>query len=538
MTRRRPIRPAWTICAMNLPISMITIALLAGVLAFSSAADAACAKTSVRREWRTLTDAEQQQYVTAVKTLFAQPSKMGLDSVHTDLVQVHLQVAQDTHMTNLFLPWHRYYTLMFERLIQGVDPEIKGLPYWDWMMDSQDVTLSQVWKDFGGGGVEEADVPEAMRGCITSGPWSYLRGALPQASCIKRVSHPGVLPSLDLYSHLIISNTDYTKFRLKMETAHNTVHGELGGDYVNSMARYYSPNDPIFWPHHAQIDRIYTLWQQKHVGVADFPELDTIIDLGVYNINGESVTVRDILDSKQLCYEYAPSILPIIEGVTEASTAVAGVRPLVPQHAAHNKSPYFVGELPTIIPPMPFQRPDPSTRTSFREHLAVRKPAYRPQANRPQQQRLVGLGRPSAISKFVLNSARTVDHYRHAIVPTLDESSLPGAAPPSSETAWDRPSFDSKIKSVDPLPSAWGRNNKHWDEEIVRSVEGEFDRFVTYLNSIDGFESLCSLHNVQRAKGYRQRSVEEDQLIWDVYGRISSKFVEVEKSVFGDSVTD
>ncbi|KAI8804982.1 hypothetical protein BJ742DRAFT_775628 [Cladochytrium replicatum] len=525
---------------MNLSISGIAIAFVAAVFAFSSAVDAACAKTSVRREWRTLTEAEQQQYITAVKTLFAQSSKMGLDSVHTDLVQVHLQVAQDTHMTNLFLPWHRYYTLMFERLIQEIDPEIKGLPYWDWMMDSQDVTLSQVWKDFGGGGAEEAEVPEAMRGCITSGPWSYLRGVLPQASCIKRVSHPGVLPSLDLYSHLIISNTDYTKFRLKMETAHNTVHGELGGDYVNSMARYYSPNDPIFWPHHAQIDRIYTLWQERHVGVADFPELDTIIDLGVYNINGESVTVRDILDSKQLCYEYAPSILPIIDGVTEASSSVSGVRPMAPQHVSHSakSSPYFFGELPTIIPPMPFHRPDPNTRTSFRQHLKVRKRGYRPHAYRRQQQRLVGLGRPSALSTFVLTSGHTPDHNRHALIPTLDDGALPGAAPPSSETAWDRPSLDSKIKSVDPLPSAWGQNNKHWDESIVRSVEGEFDRFVTYLNSIDGFESICSLRNVQRAKGYRQRTAEEEQLIWDVYARISSKFVEVEKSVFGGSEID
>ena len=61
------------------------------------------------------------------------------------------------------------------------------------------------------------------------------------------------IASLDLNVTL-----DFTHFTSLMEGYHNTVHGWVGGTMNNIQ---YSPADPVFWMHHAEVDRIWSLWQ-------------------------------------------------------------------------------------------------------------------------------------------------------------------------------------------------------------------------------------------------------------------------------------
>lgn len=51
---------------------------------------------------------------------------------------------------------------------------------------------------------------------------------------------------------------------------HNRVHGWIGGD----MGRGHSPNDPIFFLHHCNVDRIWAFWQSR-AGVANYQPADT-----------------------------------------------------------------------------------------------------------------------------------------------------------------------------------------------------------------------------------------------------------------------
>merc|ERR1711871_698466 len=44
----------------------------------------------------------------------------------------------------------------------------------------------------------------------------------------------------------------------KYGNIHNAIHGAIGGD----MARLSSPNDPVFYLHHMNVDRIYDKWQR------------------------------------------------------------------------------------------------------------------------------------------------------------------------------------------------------------------------------------------------------------------------------------
>lgn len=77
---------------------------------------------------------------------------------------------------------------------------------------------------------------------------------------------------------------------------------------------YASPSDPVFWLHHAFIDRNFRIWQNKDAGTrtttingndkAGNPlTLDTTVN--VYGMRPD-VQIRDILDttSTTLCYKY------------------------------------------------------------------------------------------------------------------------------------------------------------------------------------------------------------------------------------------
>src|SRR5207245_1593357 len=46
------------------------------------------------------------------------------------------------------------------------------------------------------------------------------------------------------------------RFRLEYDL-HNLVHRYVGGD----MALAASPNDPVFWLHHCNLDRLWSIWE-------------------------------------------------------------------------------------------------------------------------------------------------------------------------------------------------------------------------------------------------------------------------------------
>lgn len=87
-------------------------------------------------------------------------------------------------------------------------------------------------------------------------------------------------------------------------------HNGIGAVMQDTWA---SPADPVFWLHHAFIDRNYRIWQnadRARVGYVDGTDirgtpltLDTSVN--VYGIRPD-VRIRDILDTQgdTLCYRY------------------------------------------------------------------------------------------------------------------------------------------------------------------------------------------------------------------------------------------
>ena len=100
---------------------------------------------------------------------------------------------------------------------------------------------------------------------------------------------------------------------------HGAGHNGVGGDMIDFFT---SPGDPIFYLHHAQIDRLWTLWQQLEPEtrqyalsgtgtVANYPpspvsQLNDSINLGKLSPGGPR-PIRDFMSTVQgpLCYDYA-----------------------------------------------------------------------------------------------------------------------------------------------------------------------------------------------------------------------------------------
>jgi tyrosinase len=78
---------------------------------------------------------------------------------------------------------------------------------------------------------------------------------------------------------------------------------------MGTMAANSSPNDPVFFLHHTNIDRIWNQWMQRH-GQQYLPETGGPVGHNIddamwpYSHVGLTVTPRMMLDSKQLGYVY------------------------------------------------------------------------------------------------------------------------------------------------------------------------------------------------------------------------------------------
>lgn len=245
----------------------------------------------VRKNAALLTADEWKRYCRAVVTLKHTPVAGSDISIYDLFVALHLCVdalvdsetetinrPDAAHRDSGFLPWHREYLLRYEEELVKVDPRV-SLPYWNWGLGEADET----------DGLFEDDRMGQRNGVISSGYFSpdghtdfqlgweihenLRRFGISKALHRGTTAWPaGDLPSADDVLR-VLAYTDYGTFlngigvEIGLERLHGTVHGLVGGH----MSNFSSPNDPLFFMHHAQVDRIWAMWQREHPGADDYP---------------------------------------------------------------------------------------------------------------------------------------------------------------------------------------------------------------------------------------------------------------------------
>jgi tyrosinase len=299
----------------------------------------------VRRNVRSLTPEERRQFVSAL----LQVKKSGkydqyIHWHHESMMKpaVLSWEPQDPNFRNLahrgpvFLPWHREFLRRLEADLRAIDSKL-AIPYWDWTEDAtlSDPSSSVVWgEDFmGGNGQGPQKIVDTGEFAFKKGQWkcvmdddgpelrrdfgSLILGGLPDATDVSVAFGEGLYDSPPYDCNKFTAGfrnklegwcqaeSDF-RFTKRGRQLHNRVHLWIGGNMVSMT----SPNDPIFFLHHAFIDKIWAQWQAIQ-GSADLGANYAPVKDGPpgHNLDDEmfpwkGVTPRDLLDHKKLGYAY------------------------------------------------------------------------------------------------------------------------------------------------------------------------------------------------------------------------------------------
>ncbi len=194
-----------------------------------------------RKDQANLSDTERGRFLCAVNTLI-QNGTFG------QLVAVHADMSHMMHGTQRFLPWHRVYLLQLENALRSIHPDV-SIPYWDWTQAA------------------EQGIPAWLQNVTPTVPMP------PPASPISVIRFPGTSQDLaTIASNIstVMQLTDFVSFWSQLEGVHNAVHVWVGGS-MGSIPT--APADPLFWMHHANIDRIWWKWQTSPQGQGKNPNL-------------------------------------------------------------------------------------------------------------------------------------------------------------------------------------------------------------------------------------------------------------------------
>lgn len=286
----------------------------------------------VRKAVETLTAQEKKDLVEAIIRLKQTPSpyEKGL-SYYDQFVQWHLLSVScpnhehpgtpyPAHMGPGFLPWHRLHLLLFEEALRQVSKKDIALCYWDWT--NQKSTAAVFSDDFMGPNGDPDQDYAVVSGPFRKGQWC-LAILSPESDDPGQFRHltrafgtdpraPSLPTNVDVQGALALPSYDVAPWDITSDVRksfrnclegwqqykgkkcvdgieqpdpdapfsrsilHNQVHlwvaGKFkykGNDAVGTMNPSPSPNDPVFWLHHAYVDKLWVDWAKRHGDLYD-----------------------------------------------------------------------------------------------------------------------------------------------------------------------------------------------------------------------------------------------------------------------------
>ena len=233
----------------------------------------------------------------------------------------------------MFFPWHRVFIRILEQDIQSIMGNTAfGLPYFswgtnanNWNLPSSGILTSTL---FGTSGISNPNF------CVKNGvasSWIATDG-----SCLRRLFDGNSISAtnVNLYTESWLLSTlsadpstgrAYTSFNAFSQQIdyypHGSFHVAIG--YYDSSNTYYghmtdatvSPNDPVFYLHHGNMDRYYKYWQKLNPSLAS--AYDGTQPFPPYGSNYVNVKKTDILpgfnvpvsvglqyETASACYKY------------------------------------------------------------------------------------------------------------------------------------------------------------------------------------------------------------------------------------------
>ncbi|KAE8818538.1 Polyphenol oxidase A1, chloroplastic [Hordeum vulgare] len=243
------------------------------------------------------------------------------------------ELDMQIHLSWFFFPFHRAYLYFFERIAAKLlgEPDF-GLPFWSW------------------------DVPDGMRmppefANSSSSLYDPVRNpthAPPRVvdlgfvgvesnrtddqqiqynlrTMYKQMISNAALPSLFHGQPFRAGQSDKPGPGAVELSPHNTVHtwtGDIALTNVEDMGTYYSAGrDPLFYPHHSNMDRLWEAWREVgaargyrgHVDFTDPDWLDSSFLFYDEDCRLVRITVRHVLDTEKLRYKFDGVGMPWVD---------------------------------------------------------------------------------------------------------------------------------------------------------------------------------------------------------------------------------
>lgn len=190
------------------------------------------------REQFNSSNSEQKQWIDSISNIKASGEYDSITNLHGNQTLFNL-----VHQNDFFLPWHRWYLSHLEEKTHT------PTPYWDWLADANDLSLSSIWDSVGHIGINGS--------CLSDGPFATWNTTTNH--CIKRVGHREIETWNRTRLWTMFAETPPKSFRITFETGpHASIHLFMGG----TMTGYASPDDPVFWLHHSFVDYLWFLAQE------------------------------------------------------------------------------------------------------------------------------------------------------------------------------------------------------------------------------------------------------------------------------------
>jgi tyrosinase len=231
-----------------------------GLLLLGFSALAATQDCRERKEIRDMSPSEIRDFIEAVRSLNNQRSSRPGFSRWDEFAAIHDENFNDIHRNHTFFPWHRMYLAKVEDALRRINPTVT-IPYWDWTYDAAQPAKSIIFRpDWFGG--------SSPGRCVPNGPFANWMLNFPNRHCLRRNinldTFRETFVSAENIAVLLRQSQTFAEFSQTVNLGfHGSVHVAVGGD----MADYFSPADPIFFMHHAFIDKLWFDWQ--NLGNAD-----------------------------------------------------------------------------------------------------------------------------------------------------------------------------------------------------------------------------------------------------------------------------
>ena len=181
----------------------------------------------------------------------------------TNQVNIHFNFCP--HGNWYLLPWHRAYVNQFEKIIAQLSnyPSFV-MPFWDWTTD-RSIPAAFASPTYNGVANPLYDSTRTMSTTATLpddmvGP-NVINSIIAETQFEIFGSSRGSITQNGTKIQQNSTNSSWQRTQGSQgpleSNPHNRVHNTIGGYMLDFL---HSPNDPLFWLHHSNIDRLWSLW--------------------------------------------------------------------------------------------------------------------------------------------------------------------------------------------------------------------------------------------------------------------------------------